>query len=56
MYNKVAICINELILTPFSPFDTKCEKLNLMQKASGNVFLGHQGSSVFHIFLACARS
>ena len=37
-------------LTPFSPFDTKCGKLNLMQKTSGNVFLGILGEWVFHIF------
>ena len=35
---KAAIYINELILKPFSPFDTKCKKLNLMPKTSGNVF------------------
>ena len=30
--------VNELLLNPFSPFDTKCKKLNLKQKTSGNVF------------------
>ena len=29
-YKKATICISELILTPFSPFDIKCKK-NLMQ-------------------------
>ena len=42
-------CVNELILTPFSPFDIKCKKLN-MNKTSGNAFLGHLGGWVFHIF------
>ena len=28
IYNKVAICVNELILTPFNPFDIKCKKFN----------------------------
>ena len=37
-YEKAAIYINELILKPFSLFDTKCKKLNLMPKTSGNVF------------------
>ena len=36
-------CINELQLTLFSPFDTKCEKLNLLREASENIFLGHLG-------------
>ena len=27
-YKKATICISELILTPFSPFDIKCKKLN----------------------------
>ena len=35
--------INEMMLTPFSPFDIKSKKINLMQNTSGNVFLGHQG-------------
>ena len=42
--------INEMMLTPFSPFDIKSKKINLMQNTSGNVFLGHQGRRVFHIF------
>ena len=41
MYNKVTLYINELILTPFSPFDSK--KLSLIQKITGNLFLGHLG-------------
>ena len=49
-YKKAAIYINELILKPFSPFDTKCKKLNLMRKTSGNVFLRHLEGWVFHIF------
>ena len=39
---------NELILTPFSPFDIKRKKCNA--KNSGKVFLGHLGERVFHIF------
>ena len=27
------------------------QKLNLMQKTFGNVFLGHLGGQVFHVFL-----
>ena len=49
-YKKAAIYINELILKPFSPLDTKCKKLNLMRKTSGNVFLRHLEGWVFHIF------
>ena len=26
IYNKAAICINKLVLTPFSPFDIKGER------------------------------
>ena len=40
IYSKATIQVNKLILTPFSPFDIKCEILNLTWKASGNVFLG----------------
>ena len=32
IYNKATIYMKELILTPFSSFDSKCKKLNLMQK------------------------
>ena len=32
---------NKLILTPLRPFHIKCKKI--MQKTSGNVFLGHLG-------------
>ena len=39
-----------LILTPFSPFDITCKKLNLMQTTYENVFLGHLEKLVFHIF------
>ena len=42
--------VNELILATFSPLATKCKKLNLMGKNSGNVFLGHLRERVFHIF------
>ena len=43
---KNRIDLSELVLTPFSPFDIKLVNLilnakNLMQKTSGNVFLGH---------------
>ena len=49
MYSKTTTYVNELILTLFSPFDIKwfspfdikCK--NLMQKTSGNKFLGHLG-------------
>ena len=34
--------MNELLLNPFSPFDTKCKKLNLMRKTFGNVFLNNE--------------
>ena len=30
IYNNATIYVNELILTPFSPFDVKCKILNLM--------------------------
>ena len=47
--------INGLILTQFSPLDIKYKKLNLMQKTSGNVFLGLLGE--FFIFsLGCTQS
>ena len=42
IYNKTTTYINELILSPFSPFDSKY-KLSLMQKISGKLFLGHLG-------------
>ena len=32
---NATIYANELILTPFSPFNIKCKKLNLMWKTSG---------------------
>ena len=48
--NKTTIHVNELILTPFSPFDIKYKILNIMWKPSGNVFLGHVGGWFFHIF------
>ena len=48
--NKAIIYVNEMITTPFSPFDIKCKKLNLVWKTSGYVFLGHLRGSVFHIF------
>ena len=37
---------NELSIIPSSPSDIKSKKLNLMQKTSGNVFLGHLGMVV----------
>ena len=43
IYSKFTVYINELILTPFSPFDIKCKKINLMWKTSGNAFLGYLG-------------
>ena len=46
--SKTATYVNKLILTQFSPLDIKCR--NLMQKTSGNVFLGHLGWWVFHVF------
>ena len=46
--SKTATYVNKLILTLFSPLDIKCR--NLMQKTSGNVFLGHLGWWVFHVF------
>ena len=50
MYKEAAIYVNELILTPLSPFDIKCKKLYfekaLMWKISGYVFLGHLGGCV----------
>ena len=48
MYSKTTTYVNELILTLFSPFDIKYR--NLMRKTSGNVFLGHLGWWVLHIF------
>ena len=30
IYSKATIHVNEVILTPFSPFDIKCKKLNLL--------------------------
>ena len=42
--------LQRVVLTPSSPFDVKCKKLNLMQKTSGNIFLGHLGGCIFHIF------
>ena len=42
--------MNELLLTPFIPFDIKCKNLNLMQKTSGNAFLRDLGERVFHRF------
>ena len=48
--NKAIIYASELILNPFSPFDSKCKKISLMQKTSWNVFLGHLGGWAFHIF------
>ena len=35
---KAIIYINGLILTPFSPCDIKCKKLNLMRKTLGCIF------------------
>ena len=49
-------CINELQLTLFSPFDTKCEKLNLLREASENIFLGHLGVWVICISQCCSWS
>ena len=49
IYSKFTVYINELILTPFSPFDIKCKKINLMWKTSGNVFLGYLGERFFQI-------
>ena len=46
--SKTAAYVNKLILTLFSPLDIKCR--NLMQKTYGNVFLGHLGWWVFHVF------
>ena len=51
IYNKPTIHVNKLIPTLFSPFDIKFKILNLIRKASGNVFLGHLAGYVFHIFL-----
>ena len=48
--NKSTRYVNQLLLTSFSPFDIKCKKMHLMQKTSGNVFLGHLGEWFFHIF------
>ena len=28
MYNKATIYVNEMMLTPLSPFDIQCKKLN----------------------------
>ena len=50
IYSTVTIHVNKLILPPFSPFDIKCKIPYLKWKASGNVFLGHLGGWVFHIF------
>ena len=50
VYNKATIYINELILTPFSPFDITVNAKYFMWKTSGNVFLGHLGGWVFYIF------
>ena len=50
IYSKFTVYINELILTPFSPFDIKCKKINLMWKTSGNAFLGYLGQRFFQIF------
>ena len=50
IHNKATIYVNKLLLTAFSPFHIKCEKLNV-KKTSGNVFLGHLGGQIFHIFL-----
>ena len=50
IYSKVTIYINELMLTPLSPFDIKCKKLNLMWKTHGSIFLGYLGERVFQIF------
>ena len=36
-YKAITIHVNQLILTPFSPFDNKYKK-KLIQKASGNAF------------------
>ena len=47
IYDKATIHVNELILTPFSPFDIKCK---IMWKTSGIVYSGHLGGWVFHIF------
>ena len=33
------------MLTPFSPFNIKCKKVNFHAKTSGNVFSGHLGVS-----------
>ena len=38
------------ILTPFSLFDIKFKNPNLTRKTSGDLFLGHLGEQVFHIF------
>ena len=50
IYSKATIYVNEPILNPFSSFDIKCKKLNLMWKTSEDVILGHLGGWVFHIF------
>ena len=44
LYKNATICINDWI-TSFSQFDINAKKLNLMQKTSGNVFLGYLGVS-----------
>ena len=36
-YKKATIYISELILTPFSPFDIKCKKLNANRDNPGEI-------------------
>ena len=48
IYSKVAICVNELTLTPLSTFDIQSKNLNLIRKPSENTFLGH----IRHLFFS----
>ena len=51
IYNKATMYVNELILTPFSPFDIKCKKRNVK-----NVyFYGIQESEFFGFSQHCTR-
>ena len=48
IYDKATIYANKLILTTLSPFILSAK--NVMRRTSGNVFLGHLGGWIFHIF------
>ena len=50
VYNKAAIYVNELIVTPFSQFGITVNAKDFVWKTSLNVFFGLLGGWVFHIF------